>query len=220
MSRILYDLAAADEHIRFSPFCWRAKLALMHKELAFETRPWRYCEKDRIAFSGQGKVPVLVDGDTTVSDSWAIAIHLEQTYPDNPLFPGGSAQAQTLFFKLWCEQTLHPLVLRTVMKDLFAVLHPDDQPYWRRTREERFGCTLEEAALSAEEGVSRINQALEPVRPVLSRHDFLDGEAPGFADHLLLAVFQWAGAVSSLSLVAADDVVHRWFGTMRARYGL
>ena len=45
MSRLLYDLAAADESIRFSPHCWRTKLALAHKNLEYETIPWHFTDK-------------------------------------------------------------------------------------------------------------------------------------------------------------------------------
>src|SRR5258706_287114 len=60
MTMKLYDLAAAEDDRRFSPYCWRAKMALKHKGLEFETIPWRFVEQDAIAFSGQGLVPVLV----------------------------------------------------------------------------------------------------------------------------------------------------------------
>ncbi|WP_375505338.1 glutathione S-transferase N-terminal domain-containing protein [uncultured Nostoc sp.] len=56
----LYDLAGAEDDRRFSPNCWRVRLALLHKGLPFETVPWRFTEKETIAFSGQGKVPVIV----------------------------------------------------------------------------------------------------------------------------------------------------------------
>lgn len=67
----LYDLAGAEPERRFSPFCWRTKLALMHKGLPFETIPWRFTDKDVIAFSAQGRVPVLRDDDHVVFDSCA-----------------------------------------------------------------------------------------------------------------------------------------------------
>src|SRR5881394_4497405 len=37
----LYDLAGAEDDRRFSPYCWRVKMALKHKGLDFETIPWR-----------------------------------------------------------------------------------------------------------------------------------------------------------------------------------
>jgi glutathione S-transferase len=90
----LYDLAGAEPDRRFSPYCWRTRLALAHKNQTVETIPWRFTEKKAIAASGQTLVPVLVDGDQWVSDSWTIANYLEDKYPDSPsLFggPGGRA---------------------------------------------------------------------------------------------------------------------------------
>ena len=77
VGRQLYDLAGAEAERRFSPYCWRTKMALIHKGLPFDTIPWRFNEKSVIAFSGQGRVPVLSDGDQVVSDSWTIATYLE-----------------------------------------------------------------------------------------------------------------------------------------------
>lgn len=53
---ILYELAGANADLRFSPYCWRSRLALLHKELDFETISWRLTEKKTVAaFSGQGR---------------------------------------------------------------------------------------------------------------------------------------------------------------------
>ena len=112
----LFDLAGAEDDRRFSPNCWRIKMALQHKGLVAETVPWRFVEKDAIAFSGQKSVPVLVDGDKTISDSWVIAEYLEATYPDAPsLFGGPAGQGLALFVKFWCEQTLHRVILRIIL---------------------------------------------------------------------------------------------------------
>jgi glutathione S-transferase len=63
MPIVMYDLAGADPALRFSPYCWRIRMALAHKGLDVETVPWRFTDKDVIAFSGQGRVPVIRDGD-------------------------------------------------------------------------------------------------------------------------------------------------------------
>ena len=47
----LYDLAGAYENLRFSPFCWRVRMALAHKVLAYETIPCRYSDKAKIIAS-------------------------------------------------------------------------------------------------------------------------------------------------------------------------
>lgn len=98
MALKLYDLAAADENRRFSPYCWRIKMALAHKDLEAETIPWRFVEKHVIAFSGQGRIPVLVDGERTLVDSWVIANYLEDAYGDRPsLFGSTIGHAPTRF---------------------------------------------------------------------------------------------------------------------------
>src|ERR1700743_679196 len=79
--RLLYDLAAAEADRRFSPYCWRTRMALAHKGLPVETISCGFPEKETIAQSGQGLVPVLVDNGRWVSDSWTIANYLEDTYP-------------------------------------------------------------------------------------------------------------------------------------------
>jgi glutathione S-transferase len=46
MTITLYDLAGAEADRRFTPLCWRARMALAHKGLAVETVPWRFTETD------------------------------------------------------------------------------------------------------------------------------------------------------------------------------
>ena len=79
----MYDLAGADKNRRFSPYCWRIRMALAHKRLNVECMPWHFTEKDKIKFSGQERVPVLIDGSNTISDSWEIAKYLENAYPES-----------------------------------------------------------------------------------------------------------------------------------------
>src|ERR671938_250611 len=80
----LYDLAGAEDDRRFSPYCWRSKMALKHKGLDFETIPWRFTEKEALAPYQSTTVPVLVDGNQSVYDSWAIALYLDEVYPSRP----------------------------------------------------------------------------------------------------------------------------------------
>ena len=91
----LYELVGKDDR-RFSPYCWRARMALEHKGLDYETVPVRFTDKDLIAFSGQERIPVVRDGDNVVSDSWDIAEYLERQYPDKAsLFGGGVSRMPT-----------------------------------------------------------------------------------------------------------------------------
>jgi glutathione S-transferase len=66
---ILYELAGADAEVRISPYCWKTRLALAHKGVEATRLPWRFTEKEVIAFPGQGCVPVLVHASRTICDS-------------------------------------------------------------------------------------------------------------------------------------------------------
>ncbi len=68
MTRVLHELHGRDGH-RFSPYCWRAIMALKHKGLDFERVPMKFTDRSAIAPSGQDRVPVLVDGERWISDS-------------------------------------------------------------------------------------------------------------------------------------------------------
>ncbi|SRR5579883_1454548 len=211
MALKLYDLAGAEDDRRFSPPCWQVKMALKHKGLAVETIPWRFTEKDAIAFSGQGRVPVLIDGDTTVTDSWEIVRYLETTYADHPsLFGVMMGESGALFIKFWCLQAINPLIFQIILPDLFQHLHAQDQAYFRESRERMLGMTLEEAAAPNDATITALRTALTPLRQVLARQPYLSGEQPAFADYVVFAQFLWVKAVCPIQLLAQADPVYHW----------
>ncbi len=210
--RVLYDLAAADADRRFSPFCWRAKLALAHKQLPFDTIPWRFAEKDTLAFSQHGKVPILRDGERVVEDSWQIAEYLEATYPQAPsLFGGGAGLALTRFFNAYTDTVLAPQMASFVMIDIEGLLDEASARDFRKTREARFGKSLEAFCSDREARLPTLRATLNPVRHVLGQQAFLGGEAPLYADYCVFSVLQWARCVSPMRLLAADDAVAQWY---------
>lgn len=210
-NRVLYDLAAADPDVRFSPFCWRTKLALAHKGIDYEPVAWRFTDKEKIAFSGQGKVPVLVDGELTVADSWAIAIHLEFNYPDRPsLFGGAESMAVTRFVNEWADRVLNPAVAPLIMKDIHDCLHADDQAYFRASREKAFGTTLEALAVDRDSKVKNVRRALDPLRALLKHQPFVSGQTPAYADYIPFGTLQWARCASAFELLEPDDPVSVW----------
>lgn len=210
MALKMWDLAGAEDDRRFSPYCWRAKLALAHKGLQAETLAWRFTEKDAIAFSGQDKVPVLVDGDQEIHDSWSIANYLEDKYPVKPLFGSPQARALAYVFKIWTESAIHGPILRAIVVDLYAALHEKDQPYFRESREKRFGKSLEEHGGDPKQALADLRGALLPVRQQLVQDPYVSGKTPGFADYILFGAFQWARAVSPTRLLEPDDPVYAW----------
>jgi glutathione S-transferase len=212
MSRIiLYELAGADADLRFSPYCWRSRMALLHKGLDFETLPWRFTEKDAIAFSGQGRVPVLVDGGTVVSDSWAIADYLERAYPETPsLFGGAAAQAVTRFVNAFVDRVINAGLARLIVSDIYPLLHEKDRAYFRASREQRFGKPLEMVSADRETEVVGFRQSLDPFRRVLAGQPFLGGASPMYADYILFGSLQWARCVSSFAVLDQDDALLAW----------
>jgi len=207
----LWDLAGAEDNRRFSPHCWRIKMALRHKGLDVDEIPWRFTEKDAIAASGQGAVPVIEDQGQTLYDSWTIANYLDEAYPDRPLlFSGEEGKALTYFLKHWIERTLHAPFFRLIVLDIEKHLHDKDRKYFRESREKRLGKTLEAFAGDCDAVLAALRGALDPLRPVLAESAFLAGRSPGFADYLLIAEFQWARAVSAVQLLETGDPIYAW----------
>lgn len=211
MARLLYDLAGAEPDRRFSPYCWRSKMALMHKGLPFETTPWRFTDKDVIAFSGQSRVPVLCDGDRVISNSWTIATYLDDAYPDRPsLFGGEGGRAVTRFVSTWADIILAGGIMRLVVTDIVAHLADKDRAYFRESREKRLGAKLETVSADRDTNVLEFRKILEPIRAVLGAQPYLGGAAPAYADYAVFGSFQWARCISSFPLLLKDDPVWAW----------
>ncbi len=209
--RVLYDLAGEDPDRRFSPYCWRTRMALAHKGLPVKTVPWRFTDKEVIAFTGQGRVPVLVDGETAVHDSWTIALYLEEHYPDRPsLFHGASAMAVTRFVNAWADRVLVPLVATLIVSDIIGHLDEKDRPYFRESREKAFGKSLEAVTADRDTRVAQFRQALEPLRTTLRAQPFIAGEAPAYADYIPFGVLQWARTISPFPLLEPADPIVPW----------
>jgi len=211
MAMRLYDLAGADANLRFSPFCWRTNFALAHKGLAVDTIPWRFSEKDAIASSGQERVPVLIDGEKTIHDSWTIACYLEDAYPSRPsLFGGAAGRAPTRFLNSWADTVLNPGIIRFVLTDIFRVIDAKDRDYFRTSREKRFGTSIEAYCAEREKHLPGFRQSLTPLRTTLAAQPYLAGERPAYADYIVLGSFQWPRCISTFALLEPDDPIVAW----------
>ena len=211
MSTVLYELAGRDD-FRFSPPCWRVLLALAHKGLALDERvAVKFSDKSPIAFSGQDRIPVFADGDTWVADSFEIACYLEDAYPDRPsLFGGDSGRATARFVNEWTQDILVGHLVSILVRDELDHVHPDDREYFRKTREERFGRSLEDVQAGRENRVQEFSDRLAPLRTALGAQNFICGEAPAYADHIVFGLFQFPRCISTFPLIKRDDPIYAW----------
>jgi glutathione S-transferase len=220
MAITMYDLAGTEADRRFSPFCWRTRMALAHKGLDVATVPWRFTEKDKLPTPNDGRVPVIVDGDTVVHDSSAIADYLEERFADRPtLFPGAASRGLTKFIQNWTETVVQTGLIRLVLLDIYNHIGPQDQEYFRQSREPRFGMSLEDVVKNRDTQLPVFRASLDPLRRTVERQPFLCGDAPAYADYVVFGAFQWARSISDFALLAADDPVFAWRGRMLDLYG-
>lgn len=207
---ILYELASANK-TRFSPFCWRTRWGLRHKELSFKSVQIGFPDIAELG-GARRTVPVIRIGDTFVEDSWDIAEYLDRAYPDRPPLLGCAlGRGAARFVECFTDKVIHPTMLRLVSRDVFDRMDPYDRPYFRRTREGMLGCTLEEAQATRDQTVLAFRKAIHPIRLTLNKQPWLSGEAPGHADYIVMAAFQWGRLATDFKILEDDDPIFKWF---------
>lgn len=216
----LYDLAGENSERRFSPFCWRTKLALTHKGLEYQTIPWRYADKPKIAFAGSERVPVIVDGDTAVADSWKIAEYLEDQYTERPsLFGGIHGRATARFVNSWADVVLNTALSRLLVLGILEHLAPADRAYFRESRERRFGMTLEAYAADTGRNIAALRSALEPLRVTLATQLYIGGSTPLYSDYIVFGSLMWARSIGRTRLLETGDPVETWRERLLDEFG-
>ncbi len=215
----MFDLAGADPELRFSPYCWRTRFALAHKGLPVETVPWRFGDADAIGFSNQARVPVIRDGERAVADSWAIAEYLEELCPTPTLFGGAAGRAHARFINAWADSVLVPGIATLIVRDLLDVVAETDRDYFRKSREERFGRTLEDVQAGRDDRVAAFRASLTPLRLALRSQHWLGGAAPSYADHIVAGTFMWPRCASRFAVIDPDGPVAAWLARVLDLYG-
>jgi maleylacetoacetate isomerase len=119
---------------------YRVRIALALKGLAYDYRPVHLQRNEHLAESYAGVsasrlVPLLRDGDATLTQSLAIIEYLEETHPEPPLLPSdplGRARVRALALDVACE--IHPLNNLRVLRYLVGPLKvsDDDKDRWYR----------------------------------------------------------------------------------------
>jgi glutathione S-transferase len=100
-------------------------VAALHKGLEHEVIPvvptlpetlpsnWR-------ELSPAGLIPVLTDGDFTLTDSGAICAYFDSTHPNKPLYPKGVRErARTLALEAFASDSLYRALVRPLLSEVF-----------------------------------------------------------------------------------------------------
>ncbi|WP_434721957.1 glutathione S-transferase family protein [Mesorhizobium sp. RIZ17] len=212
MTILFYDLVGHDSQRPFSPHCWKTKMALAHKGLAATKVPTRFLEVPKVEGGASKTVPVIRDDERVVADSFAIALYLDEAYPDRPtLFSGEGGKAMARFIERWSQLTIHPYVATVALTDLHDMQDEPNAAYFRESREQRYGKRLEDVVANRDAGLSGFRAALEPLRSTLTYQPFLGGETPLFADYIVFGALQWGRIASPFQLLDDDDGIARWF---------
>ena len=212
MTIILHELVGADPARPFSPHCWKVVMALAHKGLPFERKPVCFTKVPTIEGGVSKTVPVIRDGSQVVADSFMIAAYLEEAYPESPsLFGGDGGQAMARFVESWTQSTLHPGLNVIALQEIHDLLLPEDQAYFRPSREERLGKTFAEVAARRDAEIAGFSARLTPLRVMLKSQPWIGGSSPLFADYIVFGALQWARVVSGARLLEEGDAVTDWF---------
>lgn len=133
-------------------------------------------------------------------DSFAIAAHLDQTYPTPPLFPSGDASyALTLAVtKLVNEVAAKCVTL--IIPNIADILDPRGREYFIKTRSARFGRPLSEVRPRDKKEVRAMMESAKADMATLAqmllgrlgkKGPFFEGEKPSYADFLLVSFLAW-----------------------------
>jgi glutathione S-transferase len=152
-----------------------------------------------LALNPAGKIPVLVDGDTVLTESIAIVLYLAEKYPDKGLIPRDlGARAQLMRWLMFTTTEL-------------------EQPLWRIARHSFL--YSEEKRLPGEVLLAR--EEFGAMAKVLDQHmegrEFVVGDRVTVADFVLGYTLDWAQTAGALDgFRCLEDYVERMYRRPRA----
>lgn len=203
--------------IPFSHNCVKVRVALSFKGVKYETQ--NIAPMDRasvVAASGQGLVPVIVDGGRTIVESTEILLYLEERHPRPPLLPSQpDARAECLILEDWADQAFMALARRMAYRNILSrpgklasMFFPEDPApaRWikeriaRRVVTRRFGLSPKGRARDVAEAKRLAGLAMAR----LGGRRWLLGESPTIAD---IALATMSAPLAADSAALEDEAV-------------
>ncbi|GFY92455.1 hypothetical protein Acr_08g0008510 [Actinidia rufa] len=128
---------------------WRVRFALNLKGLPYEYKAVNFAEGEQFTpefekLNPLRFVPILVDGDLVVSDSYAILLYLEEKYPQNALLPVDPwLKALNLQAASIVTSSIQPLHMLSVLKIIEEKVGPEERLPWAQYNIEKGFMALE-----------------------------------------------------------------------------
>ncbi len=219
MALTLYELVDGNGR-RYSPYCWRIRMALAHKGLdAAIELCWH--SDTKLKFSGQSLVPVLADRERVVTDSWAIACYLDEAYADRPmLMEREQGRSFAKFLNNWTDTIIGRPLVRSLYLDIWKTLHSCvDRDEFRERREKRNGASLEALFANRNKDFEKLNRAIAPLEQLLTKQPFIAGSAPAYVDYIVFGTLQMPRLLNIEPLSDAQGAIARWRRDMRGLFG-
>lgn len=211
-----YELAAENTDIKFSPFVWRIRMALLHKGVDFKSIAWQFKDRDT---KEHKTVPAIYDNGKMVSDSWEIAKYLDAQYPDKPmLMKDAEAQAHAQLVSNICNAMIFGTAVSMAIYPVSQIIDDESAAYFIETREGKFGKKLVDVNNDDKDAAkAALAKGLSVFETTLATSDYLGGDAPTYADYTLFGVLKWIDVVAYRPVDESTNV-GKWFDRISAMY--
>jgi glutathione S-transferase len=142
-------------------------------------------------------LPAIVDDSTgaALPESFIIAEYLDKTYPDKPLlFPSGTTALQEAFADIVLAN-LDVLSEFALAKTCEVLLNSRSEEYFRRTKKELLGKTVDEfvpQGESAKVAWKTLEEGFGKIAQWMKDDQFVMGNTVSFADFVVTGRLRWA----------------------------
>ncbi|KAL4870849.1 hypothetical protein BDV12DRAFT_195048 [Aspergillus spectabilis] len=136
----------------------------------------------------------------TLMESLLIACHLEEQFPERPIFPSGDASYSLALAVHRIINLVSSAGYTLLIPSIARILDPRGQEYYIRTRTAMFGKPLAEVRPTDEvvvtEMIEKMKKEMAPIVQMLKgkpgkKGPFFENETPGYADFIVESFLIW-----------------------------